>query len=231
MSAAGVQAVADRESRSFLWWDAAAVFVIGELVLIGLTFVFGFIPEWWLHGERHTGVVIAAEENGDEYLEVTIRDPDTELDQVVTPDFWSPKVGDTGTAVVSRSDPSKVGTTGQVAAYFACGPSCRWRRWDGRSAVVVGSSSSLWRSTKGGGDVYCRRSSEQPVGDRRLVREHSLARRQGRSVRDQARPRSRLAPPRDSSLSLTSASTTMSVRPAFTTCASARTLSPFAAPR
>ena len=93
------------------------LFVIGELVLIGLPRV-RVHPGWWLHGERHTGVVIAVEENGDGPQEVTIRDPDTELDQVVTPAFWSPVVGDRGTAVVHSSDPSKVGTSGSVAAYF-----------------------------------------------------------------------------------------------------------------
>ena len=89
-----------------------------ELVLVGLAWGFSYVWEWWHEGERHTGIVVAVEEHDDENPKVTIRDPETELERSVYPDLWRPEVGDTGTAVVMRSDDSKVATPTQLAFYL-----------------------------------------------------------------------------------------------------------------
>ena len=94
--------------------------VIVELILVVAAFGFSYVWTWWLDGERITGEVIEATHPSDgSNAEITIRDPDTEIETVVHLDFdGSYDVGDTATAVVMRSDPSKVATSSTLVMYL-----------------------------------------------------------------------------------------------------------------
>ena len=106
-----------RERRRWFW----AI----ELSLVGpfLCLHFGVgVWGWWRRGERVTGVVVDIDHDDKGIESMTIRDPATEREVTVWPDFDHPqrRLGDTATTVVMRTDPSKVATPADINLYLAC---------------------------------------------------------------------------------------------------------------
>ena len=139
------------------------MFCVAEMVLIIAMVVLSFIWQWWRYGERVEGVIVEVEERDQSSWRLaTIRDPETELEITFRlGEAWAPwdrrgwgyeqQVGDRATAVVSRSDPSKVATPGELQLYVALWallplliillPTCSalklcWRTLRGRSSAV-----------------------------------------------------------------------------------------------
>jgi len=125
------------------------LFWIIEVVLVASFLLIHFgvgLWDWWRHGERVTGTVIAIDNNADGIESMTIVDPVTERKVKVHPDLDAPQkeVGDSATAVVNAGDANKVATPADLASYLvgwaalgvlACGLPIWCRRRYGMFAV------------------------------------------------------------------------------------------------
>ena len=96
--------------------------LVVELAIVGAALGFSYVWGWWLDGERVTGVVVEAPDpRYSPAAAMTIRDPfsDDYTEVAVAFGLGATDVGDSATAVVMPSNPSRSATPATLAFYLA----------------------------------------------------------------------------------------------------------------